>query len=158
MMIGALCHDCQHAGLNNTFQVNAKTKLAITYNDISVLENMHASVAFQILDMPNCNILHSLTPVQFKEFRKVMIQAILKTDMANHFEMLSKFNAHLTSKPFSREEPEDRQLLVDILLHSADISNQAKPVNVRKWSDLVLEEFLSKVSDKCWCSLTYLGR
>jgi hypothetical protein len=49
MMVSALCHDLQHPGMNNTFQCNARTKLALTYNDISVLENFHASVAFQLL-------------------------------------------------------------------------------------------------------------
>lgn len=38
-----------HPGRNNNFMVNASTPLALTYNDISVLENMHASLTFRLL-------------------------------------------------------------------------------------------------------------
>ncbi len=93
LLVGALCHDCQHPGLNNTFQVNAKTKLALTYNDISVLENMHASIAFQLLEKPEYNILHALSPLQYKEFRKTMIQAVLKTGIIMS-KILSENNGH----------------------------------------------------------------
>ena len=131
LMIGSLCHDLQHPGTNNTYQINSKSELAIRYNDISVLESFHCSMAFQLLENPNCLILKSLTSAQYKEFRKTMISAILKTDMALHFELgkihnsfkilifilVSKYNAHLSSKPFS-DTPEDRLLIVEVLLHS----------------------------------------
>ncbi len=80
--------------------------------------------------------------------RKTMIQAILYTDMALHFELLAKLNAHLSTNDFSRDVPDDRQLLVSAMLHSADLSNVAKPSFdvCRKWSDMVLNEFLNQVS------------
>lgn len=34
----------------NSYQINARTELAIRYNDISPLENHHCAVAFQILE------------------------------------------------------------------------------------------------------------
>ena len=49
VLTSALCHDLQHPGYNNSFQCNARTKIALRYNDISVLENYHASIAFQLL-------------------------------------------------------------------------------------------------------------
>ena len=33
-----------------SYQINARTELAIRYNDISPLENHHCAVAFQILE------------------------------------------------------------------------------------------------------------
>ena len=49
MLVSAFCHDLDHPGYNNIYQVNARTELAIRYNDISPLENHHAAVAFDIL-------------------------------------------------------------------------------------------------------------
>jgi hypothetical protein len=99
----------------------------------------------------------ALTPEQFKEFRKLTISSIMYTDMAVHFELLSKWNTHLTTKGELFLDPliltfsgtftnsiEDRQLLLGFLVHSADISNVSKPINVRKWSDLVFTEFLNQ--------------
>uniref|UniRef100_A0A3P8SER8 PDEase domain-containing protein n=1 Tax=Amphiprion percula TaxID=161767 RepID=A0A3P8SER8_AMPPE len=50
MLTSALCHDLDHPGYNNVYQViNAQTDLALRYNDISPLENHHCAVAFGIL-------------------------------------------------------------------------------------------------------------
>jgi high affinity cGMP-specific 3',5'-cyclic phosphodiesterase 9 len=50
LLVSAICHDVNHPGLNNTYQVNARTELAVQYNDISVLENHHCSMTFNILN------------------------------------------------------------------------------------------------------------
>ena len=55
-------------------QINARTELALRYNDISPLENHHCSVAFEILEKPNANILRNTTPAQFKRIREGMIK------------------------------------------------------------------------------------
>ena len=60
LMVSALCHDIQHPGLTNSFQCSARTKLSLTYNDISVLENMHASVTFHLLLGPNNDVKSGL--------------------------------------------------------------------------------------------------
>ncbi|XP_047432210.1 high affinity cGMP-specific 3',5'-cyclic phosphodiesterase 9A-like isoform X3 [Mugil cephalus] len=49
MLTSALCHDLDHPGYNNVYQINAQTDLALRYNDISPLENHHCAVAFGIL-------------------------------------------------------------------------------------------------------------
>ena len=54
------------AGLNNSYQVNAQTELALRYNDQSVLENHHCASCFAILSRPECNILSGLKPAQQK--------------------------------------------------------------------------------------------
>ena len=51
-----LCsHDLDHPGLNNNFQIAARTKLAILHNDASVLENHHCTTGFLILSRPVCH-------------------------------------------------------------------------------------------------------
>ena len=49
ILVACLCHDYKHPGQNNLYQINAKTKYAMRYNDISVLENYHASQTFKVL-------------------------------------------------------------------------------------------------------------
>ena len=48
-MVSALCHDVDHSGRNNHFEVSSYSKLALRYNDESVLENHHAATTFKIL-------------------------------------------------------------------------------------------------------------
>lgn len=66
LMVSALCHDLCHPGLNNPFQVNAKTDLALLYNDNAVLENHHCCQTFNLLKDPANNILVGLNPTEGK--------------------------------------------------------------------------------------------
>jgi high affinity cGMP-specific 3',5'-cyclic phosphodiesterase 9 len=58
------------------YQINARTELAIRYNDISPLENHHCAVAFQILNNPSCNIFANISEEAFKEIRSVGCQIL----------------------------------------------------------------------------------
>lgn len=150
LFIAALCHDIQHQGrytliesflligLNNNFHVASKSNLSTTYNDISCVQNYSASVTFKIIQ--ELDLLEHIPPFLFREFKRVVVDAILHTDLSRHFELLSKFNAHGASKPFSRENPEDRQLMVNWILHAADISHMVKTTNAKKWHDQAMEE------------------
>lgn len=57
LMVAAICHDVEHPGLNNGFQIVTSSQLALVYNDKSVLENHHCARAFQILRQPETNII-----------------------------------------------------------------------------------------------------
>ena len=58
------------------FQINARTELALRYNDISPLENHHCSKAFEILEKPSCNIFCNLPKDTFKKIREGMIRLV----------------------------------------------------------------------------------
>ncbi len=45
-----------HPGLTNTFQINASTDMAITYNDSSCLENFHLAKLFTTIRKEDTNI------------------------------------------------------------------------------------------------------
>ena len=49
IVIAAISHDVGHPGVNNRFLINNREALALTYNDYSVLENMHACVCFEVM-------------------------------------------------------------------------------------------------------------
>jgi len=147
LMLGSLCHDLDHPGLNNVYQVNSQSALALLYNDASVLENHHASLAFQLLSKSENNVIGHFPQQLQQEIRKFMISEVLATDMIKHFDLVTMFTSHLSSgKPtFSKESKEDRQLLLEYFLHSADISNLIRPLQIsRIWSDLLFEEYLQQ--------------
>jgi 3',5'-cyclic-nucleotide phosphodiesterase len=49
IIIAASGHDVGHPALTNRFLINSRNKVAIRYNDQSVLENMHCATTFKIL-------------------------------------------------------------------------------------------------------------
>lgn len=103
LLTSCVCHDLDHPGYNNIYQINAKTELAIRYNDISPLENHHCSVAFRILENEDCNIFNSFTSDAFKQVREGIIRCILATDMARHNEILSQFKETVPEFDYSNK-------------------------------------------------------
>uniref|UniRef100_A0A8C4F4S6 Phosphodiesterase n=1 Tax=Dicentrarchus labrax TaxID=13489 RepID=A0A8C4F4S6_DICLA len=129
LMTAAVCHDLDHPGYNNTYQINARTELAVRYNDISPLENHHCAVAFQILSLPECNI-----------FANAIITLILATDMARHGEILDSFKQKVDNFDFTNEE--HVTCLKMVLIKCCDISNEVRPTEVAEpWVDCLLEEY-----------------
>ena len=49
MYLAAAVHDTDHPGYSNVFLINTKNKMALRYNDKSVLENHHVALAFDIM-------------------------------------------------------------------------------------------------------------
>lgn len=144
--------------------MNARTNLSLEYNDISVLENHHASKAFTMMIKSSpfgeirpatllraesanldkeCdfNILRNLDKQHFADVKSKTIEAILHTDMKLHFKTVSKIKGLIMSEETKDEANTAWQILI-FMLHIADISNAAKSGLVsRKWTDRCLEEF-----------------
>lgn len=57
---------------------------------MSVLENHHCAIAFKILLDPKNDIFEMLSEAQYWNVRSIIIKMILSSDLANHFEILSK--------------------------------------------------------------------
>lgn len=57
LVFSGLCHDVNHTGTTNLFEINACTKLATKYNDRSVLENHHIAQTYKLLRHKECDIL-----------------------------------------------------------------------------------------------------
>ncbi|XP_070561669.1 high affinity cGMP-specific 3',5'-cyclic phosphodiesterase 9A-like isoform X2 [Ptychodera flava] len=143
LITSAICHDLDHPGYNNAYQVNARTELALRYNDISPLENHHCAVAFEILEKPDCNLFKNVSPDQFKRIRENMIRCILATDMARHNEILNKFKG--LSENFDFTSKDHKDTLMMILIKVSDISNEARPMDVSEpWLDCLLQEFFNQ--------------
>jgi hypothetical protein len=100
LLISALGHDVLHPGTNNLYQVyfdneiNAKTPVALRYNNESVLENQSADFVKDLLEqLPVLESLSLEMPVT-KDIHTQLIsrikECILKTDMCHYFSMLEQ--------------------------------------------------------------------
>ena len=139
LILSCMCHDYKHGGLNNNFLRLTKDKLAIRYNDISILENMHISQTFKLINTNNeCNIFLGVDNATYEKMRKKMIACVLSTDMTYH----SKHVEFMKDVIAKKNKQDDNQEFMNLLIHSADISNPTKPFNIYlKRAKLVFEEF-----------------
>ncbi|XP_069168290.1 high affinity cGMP-specific 3',5'-cyclic phosphodiesterase 9A isoform X2 [Procambarus clarkii] len=143
LLTSCICHDLDHPGFNNIYQINAKTELALRYNDISPLENHHCSVAFTVLERNECNIFRNVSAEDYKKIREGMIRCILATDMARHNEILSDFREIIPE--FDFENRAHINLLHMILIKVADISNEARPLDIAEpWLECLMQEFFNQ--------------
>ena len=152
MIISAMGHDLGHPGLNNGFHINASTELGITYNDKSCLENFHSAYLFRIIRKEENNILEKFSVQNYKTIRKRMISQILATDMANHGENISLIRSKIKSRQYQEKflflsgndktKFEEQQILLDYLIHMADLGHNCKKFDISViWIQLLCEEF-----------------
>ena len=97
-VIAGAIHDMGHPGTNNNFGINTSSIWAIRYNDLSILENMHVSKAFQLMmENEDNNVLGGFNKEVSNEMRENIINMVLGTDMSNHFEDISHFQAQVST-------------------------------------------------------------
>eukprot|EP00049_Salpingoeca_infusionum_P022465 m.6916 g.6916 ORF g.6916 m.6916 type:complete len:966 (+) comp5205_c0_seq1:299-3196(+) len=109
-LVAAAGHDVAHPGFNNQFLKQTKSKLALLYNDQSILENYHASTTFRLLGKEQNNFMSSLSSNDQETFRSIVIEMILSTDMAKHFVVVNEAKQlveqlHPTGSPDVTESP-----------------------------------------------------
>jgi GAF domain-containing protein len=148
-LVGGLVHDVDHRGKNNAFEVAAWSELAIRYNNISVLENHHASTTFQLLMVQESNFIEGMAKEQQNELRSTLVGVVLATDMAHHNDHMKEVGEH-KEKGFDENAVKDRQTLCNLIVHCADLSNPiAADFDVaRKWALMVVEEFSEQVAEE----------
>lgn len=157
ILVAAVIHDVKHPGLNNNFQINSRSELAVQYNDVSVLENYSITWLFskllgQTRDF-TVDIFSGLSNEQFSKARSIIVRSVLETDMTHHFDLLKKMGIHqemlkgkgavgwlqaYTNEGVNYDPSMD---MLCFLLHQADISNPAKPFPLFvEWADSILAE------------------
>ena len=161
IFIAALGHDIAHPGLNNNFQINSSSDMAITYNDISCLENYHCAKLFKTIKVDENNIFEKLSETDYKLIRKRMISEILATDMVNHSKIMTVIQAKIPNELFENKDNniienkkfellsknpktqfEEQQSLLDYLIHAADLAHNTKLFKISiHWVELLTNEF-----------------
>ncbi|XP_073942212.1 dual specificity calcium/calmodulin-dependent 3',5'-cyclic nucleotide phosphodiesterase 1A-like isoform X7 [Choristoneura fumiferana] len=137
-LVAAVIHDFEHTGTTNNFHVMSGTDTALLYNDRAVLENHHISAAFRLIKDEECNILQNLSRDEFREFRTLVIDMVLATDMSFHFQQLKNMRSLLTLA----EPAVDKSKAASLVLHCCDISHPAKRWDLHhRWTMSLLDEF-----------------
>jgi len=137
-------HDLDHPGNNNNYEIAVGSPLAISYNDKAVLENYHLCKAFSLLRKEHCDIYENFSRGNYNTSRAIIINMVLSTDMANHFSDLALTKNRVKAEDFNPAE-KDKQLMLNQLIHSADISNPIKPFDIYKeWVSRVFQEFYNQ--------------
>ena len=142
LFVACLCHDIGHTGLNNTYQKNAGTPLAIRYNDHSVLESYHCACASEILALPSCDFL-AARPDLKKRLRELMVPIILTTDVSMHKKHHGDLLDILRSgTAFEWSEPAHRLIVLRNFMMMSDLNNETRSFrHSQMWGPLVQEEF-----------------
>jgi GAF domain-containing protein len=146
LLVSAICHDSDHPGNNNAFEIAMRSELALLYSDDSVLERHHLAVTNLLLSDPNISVTDGLSPAEQTEFRQLVTAAILATDMSQHFKIVDDIiRRTATPVPYSREDAASRKALIGHILHAADIGAQTQcPTVALKWTDRLVAEFSSQ--------------
>jgi dual 3',5'-cyclic-AMP and -GMP phosphodiesterase 11 len=84
LIIGCLCHDLDHRGTNNSFQIKASSPLAQLYST-STMEHHHFDQCLMILNSPGNQILSGLSSDDYSRTIRILEDAILSTDLAVYF-------------------------------------------------------------------------
>lgn len=163
LFIAALCHDIDHPGVNNSFMINSNSDMAKLYSNDSVLERHHAYKTRQLLSIginrksadkldycssaeQNMKLLWHMSDRLREQFKNIISDAILATDMSHHFEKVEFFNERSQENiPFdiaTRSTDESRRDLLCCILHAADIGAQSQRTDLAvKWGRTVGREF-----------------
>ncbi|KZT64550.1 HD-domain/PDEase-like protein [Daedalea quercina L-15889] len=143
LLIAAIGHDVGHPGLSNAFMKNAKTPLAVVYDDKSVLEQMHYSLILHIMRHNGLALLLD-RPCSGQALRKLLLGTVLATDMSVHAEFMANFQELVAGNDVG--EHKRKVLVCQALIKCADISNPSRPHNVSKhWAAALESEWTGQL-------------
>ena len=123
LIVSAIFHDANHDGFSNVYNVKAETPLGILFKNQSVMETHHRQTSIGIISKEECNIFSILNTQEYSQMWTTFIKLILATDMARHFDLLKKFDELYKSGKFTMEDPEQRVLIMQLILKTGDILN-----------------------------------
>lgn len=146
VLLAAICHDLDHPGNNNAFEVATRSALAQTYSDDTVLERHHCASTVKLLAHPDHDFMEYLCPADQARLRKIMLSSIMATDMSQHFTLVEQLVSHGSRPvPFQKKDVEERMVLTRLVLHCADIGAQTQRRELAlQWTERCLAEFAAQ--------------
>jgi len=144
LLVACFCHDLDHRGTNNSFQVKADSPLARLYST-STMEHHHFNQSLMILSSEENNIFASLSQVEYKEAMTILEHAILSTDLAVYFKKRDSFKNLITSKESDWRRETNSKILRAMMMTACDLSAITKPWHIqRRVAELVASEFFEQ--------------
>ncbi|KAG5313850.1 PDE8A phosphodiesterase, partial [Acromyrmex insinuator] len=162
-LVAAAAHDIDHPGRSSQFLCNANSRLAILYNDLSVLESHHAALTFKLsLSDDSVNIFKNMERDAYKLLRQNVIDMILATEMTKHFEHLAKFMNVCSARIGDGQEtysdsldmtvvlqPDNVILIKRMMIKCADVSNPTRPLKCCvEWAKRIAEEYFNQTDEE----------
>ncbi|XP_062546494.1 dual 3',5'-cyclic-AMP and -GMP phosphodiesterase 11-like isoform X2 [Armigeres subalbatus] len=146
LIIACLCHDLDHRGTNNSFQIKASSPLAQLYST-STMEHHHFDQCLMIINSPGNQILLNMSSEDYSRVIKVLEDAILSTDLAVYFRKRGPFlnlvKPNTQMALWQAEEP--RSLLRAMSMTVCDLAAITKPWEIEKRvAELVSSEFFEQ--------------
>jgi len=143
LLVACLCHDLDHRGTNNSYQMATNSPLAKLYST-STLERHHLNQALIILNLDGNRIFDNLTSAEYTAVLSVIEEAILATDLSLHFAHLGRLKNLSKEGPagLDWENPEKVSITMAALMTASDLGATTKPWQFqRKIAGMVAEEF-----------------
>ncbi|KAK9238741.1 hypothetical protein V1525DRAFT_455623 [Lipomyces kononenkoae] len=145
LLVTAMGHDVGHPGVTNAFLIASRSPLARIYSERSVLESFHCAAFSQIL-------ARHWPLMMEKNIKELIVDAVLATDMALHFDYMQKFDRIFrhSNGLVTNDEMENarmKTLLCSMLIKCADISNVARRLDISKYWGTALSMEFKKMSD-----------
>lgn len=142
LLTSALCHDLEHPGHNNAFEIATKSARSLAYENSSVLENHHCACCFRLL--LKCKVMANFSAEARKQCMINTRIAILSTDMMMHGKLQSMLQEGASKGLFGDDERQEcvRSLLMTTLVHAADLCGQGFSADQSVlWEERVIMEF-----------------
>ncbi|XP_072333561.1 cGMP-dependent 3',5'-cyclic phosphodiesterase isoform X5 [Scyliorhinus torazame] len=144
LFVSCMCHDLDHRGTTNSFQVASKSVLAALYSsEGSVMERHHFAQAIAILNSEGCNIFEHFSRKDYQRMLDMMREIILATDMAHHLLILPNLQEMATA--YDTENASHHTQLLCLLMTACDLNDQTKGwKTTTKIAELIYKEFFSQ--------------
>ncbi|XP_065512266.1 rod cGMP-specific 3',5'-cyclic phosphodiesterase subunit beta isoform X1 [Caloenas nicobarica] len=151
MVTAALCHDIDHRGTNNLYQMKSQNPLAKLHGS-SILERHHLEFGKFLLSEESLNICQNLNRRQHEHMIHLMEIAIIATDLALYFKKRTMFQKIVDeSKTYDSMtawteylslETTKKEVVMAMMMTACDLSAITKPWEVQsKVALLVAAEF-----------------
>ncbi|XP_042148153.1 dual 3',5'-cyclic-AMP and -GMP phosphodiesterase 11 isoform X3 [Ixodes scapularis] len=144
LIVACFCHDLDHRGTNNSFQIKSSSPLAQLYST-STMEHHHFDQCIMILNSQGNQILSHVSPAEYTTIIRVVEESILATDLAVYFRKRGLFFKLVENKEYQWNNGDHRELLRNMLMTACDIGAITKPWEVQRVvADLVTMEFFQQ--------------
>ncbi|XP_012310217.2 cone cGMP-specific 3',5'-cyclic phosphodiesterase subunit alpha' isoform X2 [Aotus nancymaae] len=140
MLAAAFCHDIDHRGTNNLYQMKSTSPLARLHGS-SILERHHLEYSKTLLQDESLNIFQNLNKRQFETVIHLFEVAIIATDLALYFKKRTMFQKIVDAcEQMQTEEeaikyvtvdPTKKEIIMAMMMTACDLSAITKPWEVQ---------------------------